>query len=142
MQDPERTVRERLLDAHAETLAATAAACREVAAAWDDDVVADSALVTEPLEALLRERGLAVALLDLLTTGAAALDSSIRGDPVAAPPYLAITGRGPVLRATLADGRRLVVTVELFAIERRPTRYRFRDPEPADGLSAALRGGA
>lgn len=139
MIDPQTAVRERLRDAHAETLAATVDAGREIAGTWERDAVRDSARITEPLEALLRERGLDAALLDLLATGAEALDAAIQGDPVPAPPYLAITGRGPVLRATLADGRRLVVTVGPFEIERRPTRYRFRDPGPADALSVDLR---
>lgn len=138
LRDP-TTVHRRLRDAHAETLAATVDAGRAVASTWDADAVEDSTRITEPLETQLRERGLDAALLELLATGADALDTSIQGDPVTAPPYLSITGRGPVLRATLADGPRLVATVGLFAVERRPARYRFRDPDPAACLEVEVR---
>lgn len=139
MTDLEATVRRRLLDAHPETLAATADAARAVASTWDADAVGDAGRITGPLESMLRERGLDIALLDLLGTGADALDASIRGDPVPALPYLAITSRGAVLRATLGDGGRLVLTLAVFEIERHPTRYRFRDPDPADALLVGLR---
>lgn len=133
------TIRRRLLDDHRATLATTVDAARAVAAGWDGEAVADPNRITAFLERELRDRGLATDLLALLETGADVLDTEVQGDPVAAPPYLAVTGRGPVVRATLADGRRLVIVVSLFAVERDPTRYRFRDPGPDDVLGVELR---
>lgn len=131
--DP-RTIRTELVEAHGATLAATVDAARAVVVGWDGDAVGDPDRITAFLEGELRDRGLATDLLALLHTGADVLDTEVQGDPVAAPPYLAVTGRGPVVRATLGDGRRLVVVVSLFAVERDPTRYRFRDP----GIEAVL----
>lgn len=139
MEDPEATVRRRLLDDHREPIAATVEAARAVADAWEDDSVTDAARITEPLARRLRERGLDRALLALLPAGADALGTAVAGEPVTALPYLAVTGRGPVVRATLADGCRLVVTVAPFAVAgRRPARYRFRDLDPAAALEVEL----
>ena len=86
----------------------------------------------------LKERSVWKPLVETLSVAAGALGAPIRGEPVPAPPYLAVTSRGPVCRATLADGRRLLVRVELFAVERRPREYRFRNPSPESALTVAL----
>jgi hypothetical protein len=44
------------------------------------------------------------------------------------PPYLAVTSRGPVLRATLPEGR-LVVVVGVFTVERHGQRRYVRAGE-------------
>lgn len=131
--------REAIADAHRETLAAAVDAGRTVARAWPDETVTDADAVVDPLERVLRERGLPADLLATLDTGAGAVDASIRGSPVPAPPYLAVTSRGPVCRATLSDGRRLVVEPVLFDVGRRPPRYRFADPAPDECLRVRLR---
>jgi len=136
---PESTIRTRLLESHRETLQSVIDAGRSVATAWPTDDVRESGAVTEPLEHLLRERGLAADLLEILRTGTAAIDENVQGRPIPAPPYLAVTSRGPICRGTLSDGRRLVVRLDLFAVRRTPTRYRFRDPTPEELLSVFIR---
>jgi hypothetical protein len=135
----ESTIRTRLLEAHRETLQSVIDAGRSVATAWPTDGVQESGTVTEPLEHLLRERGLAADLLGMLQIGTAAMNDTVQGRPIPAPPYLVITSRGPICRGTLSDGRRLVVVLELFAVRRSPTRYRFRDPTPEELLSVSIR---
>jgi hypothetical protein len=135
----ETATREAIGDSHQETLAAAVDAGRTVARAWPDETVSDADAVADPLERVLWERELPADLLAMLGTGAAAVDASIRGSPVPAPPYLAVTSRGPVCRATLSDGRRLVVESVLFDVERRPPRYRFADPDPEECLRVRLR---
>ena len=139
MTQQESTIRTRLREAHRETLQSVIDAGRSVATAWPTDVVQESGAVTEPLEHLLRERGLAEDLIEMLQTGTAAMDETVQGRPIPAPPYLVITSRGPVCRGTVSDGRRLVVVLELFAVRRAPTRYQFRDPTPEDLLSVSVR---
>lgn len=123
-----RHVRRRILNEHRDTVAAVVEAGTAVVSAIDDRPVTDGDRIRQPLDATLEDRGLRAPLLDLLVTGANALDAEIRGTPVAAPPYLVVTSRGPLCRGTLADGERLVVELSLFAVESRPRRYRFRDP--------------
>ncbi|MDT3433336.1 hypothetical protein [Haloarcula sp. 1CSR25-25] len=139
MTQQESTIRTRLRETHRETLQSVIDAGRSVATAWPTDVVQESGAVTEPLEHLLRERGLAEDLIEMLQTGTAAMDETVQGRPIPAPPYLVITSRGPVCRGTVSDGRRLVVVLELFAVRRAPTRYQFRDPTPEDLLSVSVR---
>ena len=139
MSPTETAAREAIGDSHWETLAAAVDTGRTVARAWPDETVSDADAVAGPLERVLRERELPADLLAMLGTGAAAVDASIRGSPVPAPPYLAVTSRGPVCRATLSDGRRLVVEPVLFEVERRPPRYRFADPDPEECLRVRLR---
>jgi ferric-dicitrate binding protein FerR (iron transport regulator) len=134
-------VRQQVLDEHRETVAAVIDAGAAVASEVEHRPVTDGDHLRNPLETRLRERGLAVRLLGVLTTGAGALDTGMAAEPVAGPPYLVVTSRGPLCRGTLADGRRLVVELPLFAVERRPPRYRFRDPTVEECLQVSLRDG-
>ena len=76
----------------------------------------------------------------MLTTAADAVGETVEGSPVPAPPYLSVTSRGPVCRGTLSDGRRLVIELAVFEIERQPRRYVFSDPAPATCLSVEFQG--
>jgi hypothetical protein len=130
-----RDVRRRILEEHRDTVAAVVEAGTAVASALDDQPVTDGGRVRRPLDAVLTDRGLKTPLLDLLVTGAQALDATVRGRPVAAPPYLVVTSRGPLCRGTLADGGRLVVELSLFSVESRPRRYRFHNPTVEECLT-------
>jgi hypothetical protein len=130
-----RDVRRRILEEHRDTVAAVVEAGTAVASALDDQPVTDGGRVRRPLDAVLTDRGLKTPLLDLLVTGAQALDATVRGRPVAAPPYLVVTSRGPLCRGTLADGGRLVVELSLFSVESRPRRYRFHSPTVEECLT-------
>ena len=133
-------VHEQVLCAHRGCIAAVIDAGATVAAGLEEPVT-DPAAVREPFDRQLREQGLDEELLGLLDTAVNAVNGERRGEPVAAPPYLAVTSRGPVCRATLTDGRRLVVLLAAFEVRRRPRRYRFRDPSPAECLQSSLEPG-
>jgi hypothetical protein len=72
-----------------------------------------------------------------LSLEADALDTEIEPEPVPKAPYLVVTSRGPLCRETLTDGRRLVVELAVFAVERQPSRYRFRDPTVEECLQVS-----
>ncbi len=133
------TVRRCLLDTHGETIEAVIDTGRTVARALPEEDVSESTAVSRPLNALLAKRELPEELLAMLHTGAAAIDESVAGTPVPAPPYLVVTSVGPVCRATLSDGRRLVVSFRLFDIDRRPVWYRFADPDVETCLDVRIR---
>ena len=126
-----------ILRAHRSSLAAVVDAGAAVAAGLPAPVT-DPEAVRRSLDCHLRERDLPGELLAMLDTAADAVDGTIQGQPVAAPPYLTVTSRGPVCRATLGDGRRLVLTCAVFAVQRRPRRYTFRDPSPTACLEVSL----
>ena len=72
----------------------------------------------------------------------AAAGGQLRAEPVAAPPYVVVTSVGPVLRATLDEGR-LVVTLRVFAVERPDALgawYVRRGQSAADVVDVAVRG--
>jgi hypothetical protein len=71
--------------------------------------------VADALAAELRSRGVLADLPAVLTAAVDAAGGALQADPVAAPPYVAVASRGPVLRATL-DGGRLVVTLGVFRV--------------------------
>lgn len=120
--DPAALARRRVLDAHAETVEAVLDCADSVADSWDGPATTDPEEVTAPLRAELDARGVWARLPDVLADAVGAAGFSLPASPVAAPPYVAATSRGPVLRATLPEGR-LVLVVRAFAVERDPTRY-------------------
>lgn len=116
------SVREYVLDTHDEHLDAVLGCADEVAASWDGDATTDRTAVVEPFEYALEAAGIVERLPAVLVGAVDALGDALEAEPVAAPPYVVITSRGPVLRATLDPGR-LVIAVRAFEIERDPTRY-------------------
>ena len=131
-------VREYVLHSHGELLETVLACADGVAASWDGDATTDRERVVEPFEQALDERGVTDRLPTLLAGVVDTLGEDLSAQPVAAPPYLAVTSVGPVLRATLADAR-LVVTIRVFAIERDPTRYVRGAATPSEALAVAFR---
>ena len=119
--------RRRLLQAHADAVADVIDAADEVSGEAEAPLT-ESTAVTEPLSAALAGRDLPDRLLDALADAVDAVGESLPHDPVAEPPYLAVTSRGPVLRATLSEGR-LVVVVGVFAVERTGERRYVRAGE-------------
>ncbi|SFG33108.1 hypothetical protein SAMN04488063_1704 [Halopelagius inordinatus] len=88
------------------------------------DSTADGGDVADELERELRSRGVFEAFPDALAGCVAAAGRTLRATPVAAPPYVVSTSSGPVLRATLSDGR-LVVTLRVFEVERGESAPRY-----------------
>ena len=109
--------REYLLTDRREVVEATVECGARVAAAWPETGATDRERVVEPLRAALSTAGLLDAYPSVLAECVAAAGGRLRAEPVAAPPYVVVTGVGPVLRATLETGR-LVVTLAVFDVER------------------------
>ncbi|SEO73620.1 hypothetical protein SAMN04487948_104455 [Halogranum amylolyticum] len=137
--DVPATVRSYLLSEH-ENLLATAVDCADaVAAGWDGESTTDRDAVAGPLTATLRRAGVLERLPAVLAGAVDAAGYRLRAEPVAAPPYVVVTSTGPVLRATLADGR-LVVSLRLFAVEREGERRYVRGPrDPGKVVDVAFR---
>ena len=132
------TVRAHLLDAHTDLLDAVLACADVVADSWDGDATPDRAAVVEPFERRLDRAGVLDRLPAVLAEAVDALGAELPAQPVAAPPYVAITSVGPVLRATL-DAGRLVITIHAFGIECDPTRYVRGPADPDVALAVELR---
>jgi hypothetical protein len=98
------------------------------------DAAADARDPPGELERLLDEGGVTAHLPRALAGAVDAVGRRLRATPVADAPYVVVSGRGPLLRATLADGR-LVVCLAVFEVERGPT---YRRGEGVD-VDAALR---
>lgn len=130
--DVSGSVRSYLLSEHDALIDHLSTCADAVADGWDDDRTSDRDAVVTPLERTLEATG-ALELFPAVLTGAVqAAGYELRASPVAAPPYVAVTSRGPVLRATLDDGR-LVVTFLLFDVERgEETTYVRGSDEPTE----------
>lgn len=127
-------VRNRVRDEHAEFLDAVAAAGRVTADAWPDSHAPSRDAVVEPFERVLGETGTLDAAPGVLAAAVDAAGGRLEAQPVASPPYVAVTGEGVVLRATTDVGR-VVVTVAPFAVARDPVRYVHRDADPEELLA-------
>ncbi|WP_458209458.1 hypothetical protein [Haladaptatus sp. NG-SE-30] len=104
-----------------------------------EQTTTDREAVVEPLSRELRETGLLARFPTVLSGAVAATGFSMQATPVPAPPYVAITSRGPVLRATVSEGR-LVVSVHAFDVVRaKETQYVRGTDDPREAVSVAFR---
>lgn len=134
-----RPIRRAILRDHEGTLLSVLAAADAVAAEWGTDRTTERSAVSEPLRAALRRRNLEGPLLEVLATAASAVDRELPAEPVPAPPYLTVNGRGPLLRATV-DGGRILVAIAVFAVERDPVGYVRTGDSAADVLEVTVKG--
>jgi hypothetical protein len=86
-----------------------------VATSWDGTAVDDATAVSAPLEGCLDETGVLEELPNVLAGAVDAAGAELQAPPVAAPPYVVVTSRGPMLRATL-DAQRFVVRFDAFRV--------------------------
>jgi hypothetical protein len=138
---PAVAAKRRVLSDHRDTVQAVIEAADAVADDWTARFVVDRTDVVEPMEAELRARETNAELLTVLTESVESAGYALRGTPVPAPPYLAVTGQGPVLRGTVENGR-LVLEFQVFGIERTDDgpRYVRTSTTPESVLSVELRG--
>ncbi|WP_418281421.1 hypothetical protein [Halorubrum sp. DTA98] len=138
--DPD-AAREHLLDAHGDLVATTLDCAAAVAADFEDVVGGDPATresraVRSALRATLDRAGVldefAAALSDLVDAAGGVLSVS----PVPAPPYVAITADGPVLRATV-DEQRLVARIAVYEVV--DGAFVWRDPSPETAVRVEIR---
>ncbi|WP_348609405.1 hypothetical protein [Halobaculum rarum] len=145
--DPADAVRERLLSEHGPLIDAVDAVADAVADRWDDHDyggvprTGDRDAVVPALRAALAAADVLDHLPAMLVTGANALGVDLPASPVAAPPYLVVTATGPVVRATLPDRGRLVISVRVFEVDRGgdAPAYRRVDAGAREALAVEVR---
>ncbi|MFC7232851.1 hypothetical protein ACFQMM_18595 [Saliphagus sp. GCM10025308] len=112
-----RAIERRLCDEHGGVLRRLEASADAVSEAWPAETVTERVAVVEPLQAELEAAGLLWAFPPILVDLVESAGYALPARPVAAPPYVVVTSRGPVLRATVEPGR-LVVRLDVFGLER------------------------
>ncbi|WP_114575599.1 hypothetical protein [Saliphagus sp. LR7] len=117
--DPVRAVERYLRSERADVIAAVGDCADRVASEWDGESATEPAAVAGRLEDCLDDRGLLECLATVLVEAVGAAGYDLSATPVAAPPYVVVTSRGPVLRGTVGPGR-LVVLLSAFEIVRSP----------------------
>lgn len=139
MTDPAASAREFVLDAHADTVEAVLRHGSAVLRKRDDSPATDGTALAGALRIRLEAAGVWARLPDILVGAVDAAGYSLSARPVADPPYVVATSRGPMLRATLSDGR-LVVLFGTFAVERGdPNRYVRGPRSPGDAVRTTWR---
>lgn len=125
--DPADAARKHVLDAHRGTVLAVLDAAETVTARVEEPASRDemTAVISAALDDDVR-----ASLVDLLRGAVAATGRDLLAEPVPASPYLVVTARGPMVRATLDDGR-LVVLLRAFRRERGGYVHTAVDPEEA-----------
>ncbi|MFB6169669.1 MAG: hypothetical protein ABEJ06_00835 [Haloarculaceae archaeon] len=133
--------REYVLNEHPALVLRVIECADAVAAGWDGDATTDPDAVADRLETVLEHAGVVRRLPGVLEGAVEAVDGRLRASPVPAAPYVVVTSRGPVLRATTDRGR-LVVTVAVFDVERAAgggARYVRSAETPGEAVDVALR---
>lgn len=144
MTDSARAAREFVLESRAETVETVLRCADAVAETWDGDATSDPQSVADPLRAELDAADAWERLPDVLAGAVGATGRSLSATPVAAPPYVVATSRGPMLRATLGGGR-LVILLQVFEVEGgdeeagSPTRYVRGPSTPAEAVRATFK---
>ncbi|WP_436343451.1 hypothetical protein [Natronorubrum sp. FCH18a] len=131
MSYPVRDARRRIQDEHAAIVEGIDRCAAQVAEPWDTARTTDPNAVVDGLRGALEATGLLEQLPLVLSDIVDATGYGLQAQPVAAPPYVVVTSRGPVLRATIDPGR-LVVRFDVFDIVRdreptQPSAYRRRN---------------
>ncbi|OLZ41186.1 hypothetical protein A6E15_09380 [Natrinema saccharevitans] len=131
MSHPVRAARRYVQRDHASIVSAIDACADAVAEPWDTARTTDVDAVTDGLHRALEETGILERLPGVLAGAVDATGHELRARPVAGPPYVVVTSRGPVLRATIDPGR-LVIRFDAFEVVRdsepaHPPAYRRRD---------------
>lgn len=139
-REPTDAVREYVLEEHAGVVATVQDCAQAVAAGWNGTGTTDRDRVVPPLRTALERAGVSERLPTVLEGCVSAAGYELLAQPVSAPPYVVVTSRGPVLRATLAGGR-LVVTLLAFEVVRDPRPRYVRGPtEPETAVEVRFDG--
>jgi hypothetical protein len=126
-------VRKRVLADHRETVAAVGRAAD--AAAADLATPATRAATVAALREGVGD-DVRAALVDVLRGAVDATGRDLQAEPVPASPYVVVTARGPLLRATVADGRLVVL---LRAFDRSDGGYVRADAAPESAVEVRFR---
>ncbi len=113
-----------------------------VAAGWDGEATTARARVVAPFRTTLEEAGALGTTPAVLRECVAAAGGELSATPVAAPPYVVVTGEGLLLRATLDV--RLLVTVRAFRLRSgspgTPPQYERAGETPEAAVAVETRG--
>ena len=131
MSYPVRDAQRRIQDEHVAILEGIDHCADQIAEPWDTARTTDRNAVTERLRSALEATGLLEQLPLVLADVVAATGYELSATPVPAPPYVVVTSRGPMLRATIDPGR-LVIRFDAFDVVRdddpaHPPAYRRRN---------------
>ncbi|WP_226481821.1 hypothetical protein [Natrinema amylolyticum] len=121
MSQPVRAARRRIQAEHVSIVDGIDACADAIADPWDTSRTTDGDAVADGLRRALEEAGILRLLPDVLADVVEATGYDLQARPVPGPPYVVVTSRGPVLRATIDPGR-LVVRFDAFDV--------VRDAEP------------
>jgi len=139
VSDPSAVAAERLRSQHRDLLEGVLDAADTVASEWDAASTPDRSAVVDPLRDRLGASGLLGRCPAVLADLIEATGRTPPAEIVASPPYVAVTSVGPVLRATLSDGR-LVATLRAFVVDRTDgVSYRRGPTDPDDVPEVAFR---
>lgn len=116
---PVRSARARVQSEHLAVLGAIDYCADAVCASWESDRTRDRRAVVEPLRTELDGMGVLERLPVVLSDAVEATGYDLSATPVPAPPYVVVTSRGPILRATIEPGR-LVIRFDAFEVSRDP----------------------
>lgn len=110
-----------------------------VVADWDGETSTSREAVVPPLRACLEASGVWSKFPTILAGAVETAGDSLSAPPVAAPPYVTVTSRGPLLRATISGGR-LVVSFPVFSVVRgESNRYARGATRPQDAVRVELK---
>ncbi|RQG98074.1 hypothetical protein [Natrarchaeobius chitinivorans] len=131
MSEPIREVRRRIRTDHRQLVESVDDCADRVADRWDTARTTDGSAVVDSLRSELERTGSLERLRLTLVDVVAAAGYELPAEPVATPPYVVVTSRGPILRATIDPGR-FVIRFDAFEVVRnrasdRPPAYRRRD---------------
>lgn len=138
--DPD-AARDRLLAAHSAVVETTLDCAAAVATGFEETVetapaTRDSRAARAGLRATLERAGVLESLADVLPELVDAAGGTLRASPVPAPPYVAVTADGPVLRATVGDVR-LVARIAVYEVV--DGAFVWREPSPETAVCVAVR---
>lgn len=133
--------REYVLNEHPALVVRVIECADAVAAGWEEKSTTDPDHVADRLATVLEHAGIVRRLPAVLEGAVGAVGGTLPATPVPAPPYVVITSRGPVLRATTDRGR-LVITLGVFDVERADgggPRYVRSAETPGEAVAVDLR---
>lgn len=131
--DVQQRVREHVLETHRDLLDTVLTCADEVAGSVS--LPADRRVVTTHLDRALREAGAFAGFVAIVKTAADAMDADLPAEPVAAPPNVVVTGRGPMVRVTVDAGRVLVL---IRAFELTAEGYVRADLQPIEAVEVTF----
>ncbi len=102
---------------HADLVATIDDCADAVAADWTGSRPTDGGAIADALAETLERRGVLETMPSVLADVVDATGHELEANPVAGPPYVVVTSRGPLLRATIDPGR-LVVRFDAFEVVR------------------------